>query len=1246
MGKLSKRALALLLAGAMAFMPTADILAADNADNIDLTVMETEDITQESDATETDDSTVETENNTDSSSVEGEENTDSETGDKKDDNSTGLESGNIDNSDIENDSGLAFQDNDNSDSDTDTETDDGMEDNNADIQDSGIESNSETDDLDSEEVDSEQASDTESEEEFPGLVNSALSAKQLEDRNDLAAHLDEINSGIEGTDYVNRELLFAANTLAEAEKIAAAYGAELKDFVEGIGVLILPEDISVSHALTVAAKSTDVVLPPAWPNYIYKICGDIDEDIDIDDAADVDVPDEVYANDDAYEEAVKAYSDPYLDPTSANYQYQHAMVGSTYAWNAGYKGQGIKIAILDTGVNSSHSDLNVVYNYNFTSSQTTDAGDGHGHGTHVAGLAAAKIDGKGGAGIAPEASIYNIRVLASNGAGTAAAIIRGINHAVAQQVDIINMSLGGPGYLKEYDEAINKAYNAGIIVISAAGNDGSKVKCYPACYKNSLCVGAVDENKGRTYFSNYGSWVNLSAPGLSLFSTSKSGGYEKMSGTSQATPVVSGTAAVILSADESIRNKTGKARVNALISKMNKGKISGSGGAAGIVSLAKALNIPVSTAAPKAPAFVQTDKTVNGASLSVSIKPASTTDVIYYSTDGKNPTYKNGILSDNAQKYEKAFSISGSAKITVKAIAVNACGMVSKPASITYTFKPHATAITITGQNVLLKGKSMTLKAEVEPSYAVNKKVTWTSSAPSEVSVTTSGKVTATKSAVVGSTYTITAKSADQESKATEVAFKITVKDTATISSVAFKNEAGKVQKSAVITNAVTDYDLAPLLKVTGTDNKENQSLVNEVVFSSSNTQVAKIDGTKHGNIKIVGVGKAVITAAANDGSGKKATFTLTVGKKLTKLSIDGLSLLAQGKSIKLTVLVNRDAANKKLDWSVSPADKGVTVSNGTVKAAKNATSGAYTITAMAKDGSGLKATKNIKISEVKITKIQLDNKSGTIFRVAGNYSSTTSINISATITGGQGSDVEFISSNTSVATVTQNGAAATIKAGKITGTAKITCKAANGKSASCTIKVVNPPSRLAITSKAGFSNSVAIGKKTKLSAVFEEGFGPVSSKKVAWTSLNPTVATVDKSGNVKGVKIGKATIKAVANDGSGLSAQYVVYVYNPIKTLKLYGFWESSLISTRFYVNRKYDDVTVLYNESPYPYDNAESVCPEVAIEVGNPDIVSLVYVAPGYYDLYTLKRGQTTITVKALDGSGVKKTYKIIVV
>lgn len=1264
MGKLSKKALALLLAGVMAFMPAADVLAADNTDNINLTVTETEDITLESDATETEDGTAETEtdsaeekdsnkdtdsngDNDNASDLDvgneagGGDNTDSETGDNKDDNGTGSETGDIDNSDPESDNDSDSQDNDNSDSDAD------LDDDNADIQDSDIEDDSETGDLDSE-ADSELASDSEAEEEFPGLVNYTLSAKQLEDKKDLADHLDEINSGIEGTDYVSRELLFSASTLAEAEKIAAAYGARLKDFEEGIGVMILPEDMSVSHALTVAAMSMDVVLPPAWPNYIYRTCGDIDEDIDTDIDTDIDndadadvdatVSDETYINDNAYEEAIKPYSDPFLNPTNSSYQYQHVMVGSTYAWNAGYKGQGIKIAILDTGVNS-HSDLNVAYSYN--SSSDSSAGDGNGHGTHVAGLAAAKINGNGGTGIAPEASIYNIKVLSSDGSGTADKIIRGIKHAVGKNVDIINMSLGGPGYLPDYNAAINEAYNAGIIVISAAGNDGSKVKCYPGCYRNSLCVGAVDANKGRTYFSNYGSWVNISAPGLALYSTSSSGGYQVMSGTSQATPIVSGTAAVILSADASIRSKKGVARVNALISKMNRGKMPGSGGAAGVVSLAKALNIPVSTAAPKAPTFVNTNKTVNGNSLSVSIKPASTADVVYYSIDGKNPTYKNGVL-DNATKYTAPFTISGSAKITVKAIEVNACGLVSKPASITYTFKPHAAIITITGQNVLLKGKSTTLKAEVTPSYAVNKKVTWTSSAPSEVSVTASGKVTATKSAVDGKSYTITAKSADKDINVSKT-FKITVKAAATIGSVAFKKD-NKVQRSAVITTAYKSYDLSGLLEVTDTNKKAVSTPANQVNFSSSNTQVAVPDSAKPSSMIIKGAGRAVITATANDGSGKKATFTLTVQQLVTSVQVSGDSKLAIGRSIRLTATVNKDAANKKLDWSVTPADKGVTVSNGTVKAAKNAVPGTYTITARAKDGSNRGGSKTITVSDVKITKIQLNKKSETIFRVAGNYSSRTSTTITATITGGDASGIEFTSSNTGVATVTQNGAVATIKAGKVTGTAKITCKSANGKSASCTIKVANPPSRLAITSQAGFNNYVAIGRRTRLSALFEEDFGSVSSKSVTWTSTNTNIATVDKSGIVTGKACGSVNIKATANDGSGLSVQYGINVVNPIKTLTFSG-WRSGGGKFIKYVNYTYVGNTVgvriLYNGSAY--STTSKVCPSVAIEVGNPDVVSVQYADNGLYVLYGLKRGSTTITVKALDGTGVSQTYNI---
>ena len=119
-------------------------------------------------------------------------------------------------------------------------------------------------------------------------------------------------------------------------------------------------------------------------------------------------------------------------------------------------------------------------------------------------------------------------------------------------VDIINMSLGGLGYNPAAQLVINDAYKAGIAVFVSAGNDGGSNMCYPAAYDHVICIGATDNNNQRASFSNYGAWVDLSAPGVSIWSTGNDGGFVNMSGTSQACPVAVGEAAVILSSDKSI----------------------------------------------------------------------------------------------------------------------------------------------------------------------------------------------------------------------------------------------------------------------------------------------------------------------------------------------------------------------------------------------------------------------------------------------------------------------------------------------------------------------------------------------------------------------------------------------------------------------------------------------------------------------------------------------------------------------
>lgn len=1101
------------------------------------------------------------------------------------------------------------------------------------------------------------ANTEESKEELPGLKNYTLTKDQLEIKMDLADHLDEISEGEEGIDYASGELVFLADTLEEAEKIARGYGGRLKSFDLGIGVVTLSKELRVASALTIAATSEDIVLPPAWPNYIYTICTEEADGIEEADEEEFEAPetaeaDEVYTDDATYTEAAQSFNDPYLNPASSYYQYQHMMVGSVYAWNAGYTGAGIKIAILDTGVNP-HTELTIVKNENYSSDSS--ASDGHGHGTHVAGLAAAKKNNyAGGAGIAPDASIYNIKVMNSSGSGTSADIMRGVQAAIDYKVDIINMSLGSHWYDGNYATVIKSAYNSGIAVFAAAGNDGSKVKCYPACYPGTYCIGAVQQDKGRSYFSNYGSWVKFSAPGSNLLSSSNSGGYAEMSGTSQATPVASGTAAVILSADAGIREKTGKARVDALISKMNKGKIAGSGGAAGIVSLPKVLGIPVSTAAPKAPVFATKAQTITGTSLDVTITPVVSTDVIYYSLDGKNPTFKNGVFSANTIRYTSPISIGGKAKITVKAIAVNSCGKVSKVSSATYTFKPLVSNVTVTGQKKLVRGNSTSLKASVTPDYAAVKTVTWSIEPGSKgVTVDKNGKVKAAKTAEA-ITYTVTATSKDDGKKSGT--FEITVAETAKVKSVAFRDpNTGKAKKSDTITigNSNETYNLAALLLVTYTNNADNtndtKSFIEDVDFSSSNTNVATVSA--RGIATTAATGKAVITATANDGSGKKATFTLTVKRRITSVTVNGLSKLAVGQSAKMTVTVNSDAAKKTVTWKVSPGNQGVTVSSkGIVKTSKTAAEGLYTITATSADGSGVYGSKTIKVSNNAITKIKLNSSKETIFRTSGNYSSKTTTQLTATITAQTAAKqpavsdaVEFVSSNPGIATVKQSGTTATITVtGSTTGTTKITCKAldGSGKSATCKVTVVNPASRLTVTPPGGNAGYVATGKTIKLSAVFEEDFGPVSSRKVTWSSSNSAIATVNSSGKVKGISQGSVSITATAKDGSGLKHTRWINISEPIKKIGLDGVPSKQTYT----LNKSYDHM-VLYNDFTYSY----GACPYVNIVVGNPDIISAQWISVSSIGstirIYAKKKGKTNLTIKAMDATNKKKTYTITV-
>jgi len=219
------------------------------------------------------------------------------------------------------------------------------------------------------------------------------------------------------------------------------------------------------------------------------------------------------------------------------------------------KGSGITVAVLDTGCQTDHPDLKdrIIGGYNFT---TDDSGnplmfeDYNGHGTHVSGTIAASLNNAGVAGVAPEANLLILKVLGRNGSGQYDWIIKAIQYAIEQKVDIISMSLGGPSDVKELHDVIIEAVNKDILVVCAAGNEGDGKEStdelgYPGCYNEVISVGAVNLDHESSEFTNSNNQVDLVAPGEKVISTYINGTYASLSGTSMATPHVSGALALL-----------------------------------------------------------------------------------------------------------------------------------------------------------------------------------------------------------------------------------------------------------------------------------------------------------------------------------------------------------------------------------------------------------------------------------------------------------------------------------------------------------------------------------------------------------------------------------------------------------------------------------------------------------------------------------------------------------------------------
>lgn len=269
-----------------------------------------------------------------------------------------------------------------------------------------------------------------------------------------------------------------------------------------------------------------------------------------------------------------------IEPDSPVYKHQDTVpwgirrVGALSAQRY-FRGMGVKVGIIDTGIDINHVDLkaNIYGGYNFVNN-SGNFDDDEGHGTHVAGTVAAARNGIGVLGVAPSARLYGLKVLDSQGFGSLSNLLAAIDWAITNKLRIISLSLGSSQHSRSLELACQAAYNAGILIIASSGNDGasgclSRVN-YPAAFSTVIAVGSLNYNMTLSSFSSTGKQVELVAPGRNILSTLPGNSYGYASGTSMATPHVTGIASLIIQARPAWSNRLVR---NHLITTAYKGRL-------------------------------------------------------------------------------------------------------------------------------------------------------------------------------------------------------------------------------------------------------------------------------------------------------------------------------------------------------------------------------------------------------------------------------------------------------------------------------------------------------------------------------------------------------------------------------------------------------------------------------------------------------------------------------------------------